>query len=263
MFLQSLTLAAAIVSGGAVPFESALPIVSDSQPASPYELVARAAAPAIVNVKFVMSFEGGPGGEEASEENEVHGVIIDPSGIVLISSASMFGYDGMGFQVRPSDIKIMVGSDTEGLAAKVLVRDRDRDLAWLKITDEVEEVLPAIDFGNGGKASLGQRLLQVWKLDKFFDRAPYVSEGKVAAIVSKPRDLFIAAGEVTMGLPVFAEGGSPLGFVVLQLPTQEEMAAMSGSNMFAQMAFTRTVLPAAEVSKATAAAMASLEDEEE
>ncbi len=262
MFLQTLTLAAALVMNNQTPFVATEAETILARPVTPYELVAAKAAPAIVNIKFVMSIDGGFGGEEMNEENEVAGVLIDASGIVLLSSSSMFGYEGMGFQVRPSDIKVFVGDDTEGMAAEVMVRDRDRDLAWLRITDDVEEDLPSIDFASGAEATLGQTMLQVWKLDKFFDRAPYVSEAKVAATVTKPRPLFVASGEVNMGLPVFNESGQPLGLVVMQLPTQEEMEAIS-ANMFGQMVFGQTVLPAAEVHKATAAALASLEDEEE
>jgi len=224
-----------------------------------YESVAESVAPAIVAVKFVMAMEGA--GE--NQDNEIHGVLIDPSGIVLVSSASMFGVEGMGMSIRPQEIKILVGDDTAGLEAEVLVRDRERDLAWLRITEEIESPLPAIDFAAGAEASLGQTLLQVWKLDKFFDRAPYVSEGKVASRVSKPRTLFIASGEITIGLPVVNVDGAPLGFGVLQLPTQEEMAAMSGSNMYSRMIFARTILPAAEVAEATAQALATLDEDEE
>ncbi len=224
-----------------------------------YASVAASVAPAIVAVKFVMAMEGM--GE--NQDNEIHGVLIDPAGIVLVSSASMFGVEGMGRSIRPQEIKILVGGDTAGLEAEVIMRDRERDLAWLQITEELEGPLPAIDFAAGTEATLGQTLLQVWKLDKFFDRAPYISEGTVASLVTKPRELFIASGEITIGLPVVSESGSPLGFGVLQLPTQEEMSAMSGSNMYSRMIFARTILPAAEVAQATAQALATLEDEEE
>jgi hypothetical protein len=223
-----------------------------------YASVAESVAPAIVAVKFVMAMDGGE-----NQDNEIHGVLIDPAGIVLVSSASMFGVEGMGMSIRPQEIKILVGDDTAGLEAEVLVRDRERDLAWLRITEEVESPLPAIDFAAGAEATLGQTVLQVWKLDKFFDRAPYISEGRVAAQVSKPRNLFIASGEITIGLPVVNVEGSPLGFGVLQLPTQEEMAAMSGSNMYSRMIFARTILPAAEVAEATTQALATLDEDEE
>jgi hypothetical protein len=258
MFVSSAIVCAALalVSPASVAAPGPAPAIDEG---GVYASVAESVAPAIVAVKFVMSMEGA--GE--NQDNEIHGVLIDPAGIVLVSSASMFGVEGMGMSIRPQEIKILVGDDTTGLEAEVLVRDRERDLAWLRITEEVESPLPAIDFAAGSEATLGQTVLQVWKLDKFFDRAPYVSEGTVASRVSKPRNLFIASGEITIGLPVVNVEGSPLGFGVLQLPTQEEMAAMSGSNMYSRMIFARTILPAAEVAQATAQALATLDEDEE
>ncbi len=257
MFVSSAIVCAALA------LVSPAPVAPGSAPAAEeggmYASVAASVAPAIVAVKFVMAMEGM--GE--NQDNEIHGVLIDPAGIVLVSSATMFGVEGMGMSIRPQEIKVLVGDDTTGLEAEVLVRDRERDLAWLQITEELESPLPAIDFTAGSEATLGQTLLQVWKLDKFFDRAPYVSEGRVASLVTKPRSLFIASGEITIGLPVVSEVGSPLGFGVFQLPTQEEMAAMSGSNMYSRMIFARTILPAAEVAQATAQALATLDEDEE
>jgi len=261
MLSSVLTVAAALLTALPTDAPAAAPV--PAQPDNPYALVAAAAAPAIVNIHFVMRFDAGGGGGEQSQENEVHGVLIDPSGIVLISSASMFGYEGLGVQITPQEIKVMVGPDTAGLDAEVLMRDRERDLAWLRITAEVEEPLPSINFAEGTKATLGQKLLQVWKLDKFFDLAPYVTAGRVGAVVTKPRELFIANGEIAIGLPVFDEAGHPLGFSVLQLPTEEEMSAMSGSNPYAAQLFARTVLPAEAVHAATEQALAALEGDED
>lgn len=260
VFTVAAVFSSLVATGASAPVGPAASSPSE-QAQSPYAAVAAAATPAIVNIKFVMHYDAGGG--DQSEESEVHGVIIDPAGIVLISSASMFGYEGMGVQVRPQDIKILVGDDTAGLDAEVLMRDRERDLAWLRITDEVAEPLASINFAEGAKATLGQTMLQVWKLDKFFDLAPYVSAGKVASIVSKPRDLFIASGEISMGLPVFDESGRPLGFGVLQLPTEEELSAMGGSNMYTNMIFARTILPASAVHEATKQALAALDDGED
>jgi hypothetical protein len=237
-------------------------VIAAATPEDDYAALAEKVAPAIVGIHYVMAVEGGGADFDQSQENEIHGVLIDPKGIVLISSAAMFGYEGMGVQIRPQEIKILIGDDTQGKAAEVVVRDRERDLAWLRITDDLDGPLPAVDFENAADARPGQTVLQVWKLDKLFDRAPYISAGTVAAVVAKPRDLFIGSGEITMGLPVFSPDGKTLGFCVLQLPTQEEIAAMSSSNMYSNMIFARTVLPARTVQAATTQALAVPDDEE-
>ena len=233
-------------------------VVSSSE--ATYAKLAKDVAPAIVNIKFVMDFDSGFGGEE-SEESEVHGVMIREDGIVLVSSAMMFGYEGMGFEIRPREIKVLVGEDTEGLDATVIIRDRERDLAWLRIAPKAEQKFAAVAFAGGSSVNLGAEVLQVMKLDKYFDRAAYIVEGKVAAIVSKPRSLFVASGNVTVGLPVFASDGAVVGFGVLQLPEQDEMMAMQNS-MTGQLVFAHTVLPAADVAAATNRALADLDNDE-
>lgn len=247
----------AIVSAAAVSARATTMVLDDE---AVYTKLAETVTPALVSVKFVMDFDGGFGASE-SEESEVHGVMVREDGIVMVSSAMMFGYEGMGFEVRPRDIKIKVGDDTEGVAAEVIIRDRERDLAWLKITEPGETKFAAVSFDGGAPVGLGAGVLQVMKLDSYFDKAAYIIEGKVASVVRKPRDLFVASGEVSIGLPVFDRSGTVVGFGVLQLPEQAEMAAMQNS-LSAQLVFAHTVLPAADVAGATAAALASLEDEE-
>lgn len=227
---------------------------------NPYELVVQKIAPAMVTVRFVMAYEG----NDHTEEQEIDGLVIDPRGVVLVSSAMMFGPEYLAMPARPRQIRIIPHGQSEALDAEVLVRDRELDLAWLRITAENDEPrnMPFVSFAADASPRLGQPVLQVWMLDRYFDRTPYVSEGRVAAIVAKPRDLFIASGEITIGLPVCDLRGDILGFGVLQLPDEQEMAAMTSTNPYARMMFTRTMLPAARVAAATRQAMALLEDDD-
>ncbi len=233
-----------------------------TQPASDhgYAALVEKVAPAMVTVKFVMAYEG----EDDTTEEEIDGLTIDPSGVVLISSAMMFGPEYLGVAARPREIKVILPGETEGLSAEVIVRDRELDLVWLRILEsDKPRKFPHVSFKDAAKPALGQEILQVWKLDKFYDRAPYVSSARVAATVTKPRDLFIASGEVTIGLPVFDTAGNVLGFGVLQLPDEEEMDAMTSTNPYSRMIFTRTMLPASRVATATETALATQEDEGE
>lgn len=240
------------------------PATAIAQPADDhgYAALVEKVAPAMVLVKYVMSYDG----EDDTEEEEMDGLVIDPSGVVLISSAMMFGPEYLGVSARPREIKVILPGETEGLVAEVIVRDRELDLVWLRIiTPDSSEprTFKHVSFKNDAKPSLGQEVLQVWKLDKFYDRAPYVSSARVAATVTKPRELFIASGEVTIGLPVFDTSGNVLGFGVLQLPDEEEMSAMTGTNPYSRMIFTRTMLPASRVATATETALATLEEDGE
>lgn len=226
-----------------------------------YAALVEKVAPAMVTVKFVMAFEG----QDDTEEEEIDGLTIDPSGVVLVSSAMMFGPEYLGVAARPREIKIILPGETQALDAQVIVRDRELDLVWLRIIvteSDKPRTFKHVSFRNDAKPLLGQEILQVWKLDKFYDRAPYVSSARVAAKVTKPRELFIASGEVTIGLPVFDTAGNVLGFGVLQLPDEEEMNAMASTNPYSRMIFTRTMLPASRVAAATEQALATPENDD-
>ncbi|KAA0216214.1 MAG: hypothetical protein DYG94_05775 [Leptolyngbya sp. PLA3] len=226
-----------------------------------YAALVEKVAPAMVTVKFVMAYEN----EDDTTEEEIDGLTIDPSGVVLVSSAMMFGPEYLGVAARPREIKIILPGQAESMDAEVIVRDRELDLVWLRIIvaeSDKPRTFKHVSFKSDAKPALGQEILQVWKLDKFYDRAPYVSSARVAAMVTKPRELFIASGEVTIGLPVFDTSGTVLGFGVLQLPDKEEMDAMTSTNPYSRMIFTRTMLPASRVATATETALATQEDED-
>lgn len=242
---------------------SIAPAAADaSQPDSPgYAALVEKVAPAMVTVKYVIAYDG----EDDTEEEEMDGLVIDPSGVVLISSALMFGPEYLGMAARPREIKVILPGETQGIDAEIIVRDRELDLVWLRILvaeSDKPRAFKHVSFKNEARPSLGQEILQVWKLDKFYDRAPYVSSARVAAKVAKPRELFIASGEVTIGLPVFDTSGNVLGFGVLQLPDENEMNAMTSNNPYSRMIFTRTMLPASRVASATETALATLEDQD-
>ncbi len=219
---------------------------------------------ALVTVKFVLKVKmGGMMGGMGDQENEmeVTGVMIEPGGLVLCANSSMGGLSGMmsrfmggGMTATPTDIKVLIGDDTEGLEAKLLARDSDLDLAWVQIKEPGDKQFEFVDFTNGPKAKVGQRLLSLNRLDKHFDRALVVTAGRVGGVAKKPRELYLPADDFTgMGQAVFTPDGAAVGFSIMQLPDQEgdfnpmRMMSMSSlSNMS-----TGKILPAAEVLKAT------------
>jgi hypothetical protein len=209
---------------------------------------------ALVSIKFVLKMEGQFGDRE--NETEVTGVMIDPGGLVLASSSQLgtprfmrrFG------NATPTDIKVLLGDDTEGLPAKVLARDTELDLAWVQLKEPGKKKFDSLDLSKAAQPAVGQSLLFLRKMGKYFDRAMTVSDLRVAGRTGKPRDLFIPTGGASLepGLPVFTPAGEVVGIVVLQLPDADELE----SNMGALAGLGRDIgsgliLPTAEVIKAT------------
>ncbi len=236
-----------------------------------FKRVVDSVTPALVTVKFVMKIEaGGQAAEmfgrmaEEGVETEVTGVMIEPSGLVLVSNTQLGGYFGMmasryggGVTANPTDIKILQGEDTEGLTAKMLARDKDLDLAWIKIDDAkaAGKTFPYVDFAQSASPALGERLLTVERKGKFFDHAIAIGEGRVAGTAKKPRPLIIPGGGMgfgDIGMPVFDWSGRVVGVSILQMPNREDMEGGDASDMMSGGGMAVMVLPAGEVSKATA-----------
>lgn len=222
--------------------------------------------PALVTVKFVLKMEGQFGKRET--ETEITGLVVDPSGLVLCANSKL----GLPRIMRslgsatPTDIKVLIGEDTEGLEAKVLARDTELDLAWVKIKEPGDKKFAALDLGKSALVNPGERILTIRRMAKFFDRATTISEGRLAGRTSKPRDLLVPGGgiDVEPGQPIFTPDGRIVGLVVMQLPDMEEME----SNPMAFMGMRNDILnglilPIGEVAKATARAKERPEEEED
>ena len=220
--------------------------------------------PALVTVKFVLKIEGQMGKRET--ETEITGLMVDPSGLVLCANSKLglprimrnFG------SATPTDIKVLVGDDTEGLEAKVLARDTELDLAWVKIKEPGDKKFAALDLEKSAAVNPGDRVLTIRRMAKFFDRASTISEGRMAGRTSKPRDLLIPGGgiDIEPGQPTFTPDGRLVGIVVLQLPDVEEIEG----NQSAFMGMSRDILnglilPIGEVAKATKRAKERPEEE--
>lgn len=211
------------------------------------------AAP-FVTIKFVLKMEGQFGDRE--NETEATGVMIEPDGLVLASSSQLgtprfmrqFG------NARPTDLKVLIGDDTEGLPATVMARDTELDLAWVKLKEPSKKKLEYMDLTKSGKPQVGDSLVFLRRMGKYFDRAVTVGQFRVAGKTTKPRELIVPGGGASLepGLPAFTAQGEVVGFVVLQLPDAEELESNFGA--FAGLGRdigSGLILPTADVIKAT------------
>lgn len=224
-----------------------------------------ARSPSLVTVKFVMKIK--MGGNDREQEGEVTAVMIDPKGIVLCSNTQLGGISAMmrrmmqsDIRVTPSELKVLIGDDTEGIDAELVARDSELDLAWVRIKDPGDKTFDAVDLADSETAKIGQRIMTVRRMSRFFARTIVLGEGRVAGIAKKPRELYIPDGNVgaALGLPIYAANGKILGVTIIQMP---DSADMGGPSRF-QDAAALVILPAADVAKATKRALASVEADE-
>ena len=193
--------------------------------------------------------------------------MIDPKGIVLCSNTQLGGISAMmrrmmqsDIRVTPSELKVLIGDDTEGIDAELVARDSELDLAWVRIKDPGDKTFDAVDLADSETAKIGQRIMTVRRMSRFFARTIVLGEGRVAGIAKKPRELYIPDGNVgaALGLPIYAANGKILGVTIIQMP---DSADMGGPSRF-QDAAALVILPAADVAKATKRALASVEADE-
>lgn len=212
-------------------------------------------SPSIVTIKFVLKVKSSMGEQE--NESEATGAMIDAKGLVLCSNSQIGGFSaavkkmlarrGGDVSATPTDIKVMVGDDVEGVEGKVVARDSDLDLAWVQIKTPPAKPYAFIDFSKATNVRAGDRIYCLRRLDKYYDRSIVISEGWVAGTTKKPRDLFVPGGTIAsaVGLPVYLHGGEPIGVIITQMAEDDEdmrnMQRTSGA----------FVLPAGEVVRAT------------
>lgn len=215
-----------------------------------YDSIAKFAADSTVTVKFVMKIKGAQG--EAENESEAPGVMIAEDGLVLCANSQMGGGPMVrpGVSTTPSELKILIGDDTQGLDARLMARDSELDLCWLRIKDAGARKFKAVDLSKPGQKLVGKPICSLVRLGKYFDRAIVVREARIGGTVSKPRALLAPSptlGEA--GLPVYDADRLFVGMTVVQLPDADELQA--ATSMVAFNGFRGLILPAAEIEKAT------------
>lgn len=244
-----------------------------AEPAVEYQSFLSEKAPVLVTVKFVLKMKGGFMGEQENE-SEATGVMIDPHGLVLCSNTQLGGlsslfsrFGGGDISVTPTDIKVLIGDDTEGVDADILARDTELDLAWIQIKKPAEAGYAHLDLAQSAKPAVGDRVLCVKRMGKFFDRVPSLLDGRIAGATRKPRELYVPSADLGagLGMPVYLPDGKVVGVLVTQMPDPEEMEMNPGSfftNPFSfQDMFSGLILPADRVIIATQRARESAKEQ--
>jgi hypothetical protein len=229
-------------------------------PASPYQSIIEKRLGTIVMVKYVLKLKAE--GKSQELETEAPGVMVREDGLVLCSNTPFGGFlrtlrvKAGAVSAEPTDLKVLVGPREKEYKAKLLAKDTDLDLVWIRIENPEKAKFKALDFTTGVKAVLGDRMVAVRRMGKYFDRTPMVAEGRVCAAPEKPRKLLVANGGVEdcVSSPVFTPKGDVIGFVVLQVPDVEEDEA-ARSLTARQDTMSGKVLPADVVAKATVRAL--------
>lgn len=190
---------------------------------NPYQSIVSTVTPALVTIKFMMKISSPRGDTE--RPMEVSGVMISKDGLVLASNWVLNPYAGRAADMSavPTDLKVLIDDDTEGVPARLIATDKELDLAWVKIDQPAAGGYKALDFAASSTPELGAELVCVDRMGKLVDRAPKLMVGRAAGLTAKPRKLFMTDGLDASypGTPAFTADGKLVGLVSLQLPDGE------------------------------------------
>lgn len=238
------------LTGAAMP--SAPARVADD--VSPIASVLTKNAPAFVTVKFLMAMQ------ENEREAEAGGLVIDGAGLILVSNLEMGGAMGRGREsAQAKEIKVLIGDDTVGLPAKLIGRDTELELAWVQLDKPADKPLASVDPAKGATVKIGDQLVAIDRMNKYYDRAPVGLELDVGGLTNKPRNLIIPTGGRLewIGLPIFNPAGAFVGISVVQPVGGDDEEGGGARNVGRVSPFDRglKILPAAEIVSATARAI--------
>ena len=233
---------------------------------------------AVVKVKLVVQQKMLMNGNEAQNtesKTETTGTVIDPSGLVLVSLSSIdpsklvgsvmknMG-QGMNIEMRYDlkDAKLVLPDDTE-VDAKVVLRDNDWDMAFIRPTQKLAKPIAAVDLKNQAQPQILDEIIIINRLGKVASHVSAAEFSKISAVVPKPRLFYVPQLEDTglLGTPVFTMDRKIVGVTLMRSVESGGggMAAMMGGA--AGMGISVIVLPASEILEASKQALAEPKEE--
>jgi S1-C subfamily serine protease len=213
----------------------------------------------VVKSKFSMA---GMGGQANETRQDVTGTLIDSAGLTVLSLAAtdpgqmvqnvMSGMsdDDSKFKIETelSDVKILLEDGTE-IAAEVVLRDKDLDLAFVRPKSKITADLTPLDLSQSAKVELLDQVIALNRLGNAAGRAYAASVERISAIVERPRLFYVPETSFTttaLGAPAFTLDGKVVGLFVMRALKSRGggMAGMQAGNI------TGIILPAEAIVKA-------------
>ena len=221
---------------------------------------------AVVKVQLVIKVSISYMGQADTQESkgEVTGTVVDPSGLTIVSFTNtnpadairgMFGgEDGPDITSEVTDVKILL-NDGKEIPAKVVLRDKDLDLAFIQPIEKLESPLMAVDLKNSGSLDMLDKAIILSRLGRVANRSQSVHLTHIQAVINKPRKFYtitLPDKADVLGSPVFGLDGKVIGLVLLRiLPGQASMDSSRSETPIMPI-----IIPAEDIAPAAAQAAA-------
>lgn len=234
--------------------------------------IAQAWGDAVVHVKVVMKYSVVFQGREVRKgENEVEalGTVIDPSGLTVLSNTNIDPTKAYADMIRnakaggedPGEIDIeasfadvrMLMADGSELPARIVLRDKELDLVFVRPSEKPAKPLPAVDLSKDAKPALFDELVLLGRLGAIGGRTASASIFRVEAVVRKPRSYYLVdQGAVSgrLGVPAYSLDGRVAGIFLLRSHDAQNAGAGPLEMVFGgigRLGLYPVILPAEEV----------------
>lgn len=189
-------------------------------------------------IKSSMSF-GGQAARQRETKRDMVGTVIDSSGLTIVSlskidpGALLSGSEDQGFNMKTelASVKIVRENGKE-VSAKVILRDKDLDLAFVLPEKKQETSFDAISLENTTSVQIMDQVLSIARLGKIAKEVSMVEVFRINAIVKRPRTFYVAESISYVGAPVFSLENKLVGFTLTRIDTSSAESVMSGDAIY-------------------------------
>ena len=223
-FLSTYRVLEVLAASAFCAFVTTIPAHADAQSVLSQRLVTVHGASA-VTLQIVVKMSAGDMGDNQSER-EIDGVVVDASGLIVTTNSSidptasyaaMTGDSG-GYSSKVVGVKILTG-DGQEIPAKVVLRDQDRNLAFLRPLQKLKKPFTAIGFARSGTAHVGESIFILGRLGKSGSRQNSITSERLVSVITRPRLMYVMLPNMytALGNIVFNESGQPLGLLTMRI----------------------------------------------
>lgn len=220
---------------------------------------------AVVNVRVTLKMRMSVGGKELQsmdESVETVGTVIDRQGLTVLSLSSLNpgammnrlmgsgggGQDRIEIGSEPTDVRLRLADGRE-LPARIVLRDEDLDLAFLRPREAPASPMVAIDLGDEGRPALLDPVVVLSRLGRVGGWTTAAALQTIGAIIERPRTFYVietgSAGG--MGTPAFTTSGKVIGLLTMRSVQAGRPGMFSMTGGTQGLGLLPVILPAADV----------------
>lgn len=215
----------------------------------------------LVTIKITVKIHTNVNGEQSTDDDksETIGTVIDPSGLIVSSLATADpadaldgmarGHEEMKITTEIVDLTIRT-ADGKEMPGKIVLRDKDLDLAFIRPLTKPATPLTALDLKTSTPPALLDEMAIIYRLGNIASRAVCITLDRLQAVVQKPRTFYvpgIAAMSTRLGAPVFSLDGNPIGILLLRTSPEATSSISSSSGGIGGSNMLYIILPGADI----------------